>query len=211
MLKQFTMALVLTLALSLSGCGGGAGGEAGKDGANAGKDKQPGADGKPAKVEGSGHSKAPHPTEVALVPVDHAEYEAEIAKLKGDVVVVDCWAMWCTECLREFDHTTGLAEKFGDQGFRVVTLSFDDESDQATALGFLKKKDAKLLNMRVKTGSAEESFEAWNIPSGTLPHVKIYGRDGKVVKVFDAGDTTSGPSFTHEDLEAAVKEQLEKT
>lgn len=192
-------ALVMLLALTLAGCGGG------EKGDDTGKKDGP---------KGDGHSAhepvatPPRPDKVEIKVVDHAQYEAEIAKLKGRVVLVDGWAMWCTECLKEFPHTLAFADTYGDLGLTVVTLSFDDEEQHDAAMSFLEKKNALVTNLRVKTGSSEESFEQWGIASGTLPHVKIYGRDGKVARTFDAGDDPDAPSFTHEDVESGIKEVL---
>ncbi len=152
---------------------------------------------------------APTPATAADAPkiqvVDDAGYDAAIAKYRGKVVVVDFWALWCTECLKEFKYTVGWGETYKDQGLVVVSMSFDDDGTEGAAGRFLAKRNANFQHLRSKWGSGEESFEKWNIPSGTLPHVKIYGRDGKLVKVFDAGDDPTAPSFTHVEVEKAIK------
>jgi thiol-disulfide isomerase/thioredoxin len=150
-------------------------------------------------------------TAPATQVVDKSGYEAALAKHRGKVVVVDFWALWCTECLKEFKYTVEFSEKYADQGLVVVAMSFDDPGSEAVATQFLAKKNAKFPSLRSKFGSDAESFETWAIPSGTLPHVKIYGRDGKLLRTFDAGDDPDAPSFDHEDVEAAIKEILAKS
>lgn len=194
MTKPYALTLLIA-SLLLAGCGG-ADSKDGKDDSGK-KGDDPKAAAAPAR-----------PETVELKDVDFAEYEAEIAKLKGRVVLVDCWAIWCTECLKAFPHTLELAEEHRDEGLTLVTLSFDDDGARAKALEFLGKKDAREINLRVKSGSSEESFEQWGIASGTLPHIKIYGRDGKVAKTLDAGTDLDAASFTHEDVAKAVEEVL---
>jgi thiol-disulfide isomerase/thioredoxin len=154
---------------------------------------------------------AEEPVAPTIQVVDKAGYDAVLAKHRGRVVVVDFWALWCTECLKEFKYTVEFAGKYEKQGLSVVAMSFDDEGTDATAGKFLAKQNAKFPTLRSKFGSDEESFETWAIPSGTLPHVKIYGRDGTLLKTFDAGDDPDAPSFGHEDVEAAIKAILAKS
>ena len=57
--------------------------------------------------------------------------------LKGKVVLLDFWAIWCGPCIRTFPHLKHLQEEYGDKGFQVVGVTryynytWDDEKERA--------------------------------------------------------------------------------
>lgn len=52
---------------------------------------------------------------------------ADIKKQKGNVVLVDFWASWCSACRAMAPVLNDLHEKFGAQGLKVVGLTDDEE------------------------------------------------------------------------------------
>jgi thiol-disulfide isomerase/thioredoxin len=45
--------------------------------------------------------------------------------LKGKVVVIDCWATWCSPCMALLPELKGLYEKWHQQGLEIVGVSLD--------------------------------------------------------------------------------------
>ena len=67
-------------------------------------------------------AKKPLP-EMALQNADGSA--ADLAALKGDMVLVNFWATWCAPCRKEMPQLDALAARYQDKGVRVVTLSVD--------------------------------------------------------------------------------------
>jgi uncharacterized protein (TIGR03067 family) len=58
------------------------------------------------------------------------------AALKGKVVLIDCWAGWCSPCMAKMPDLKKLYERRHDDGFEVLGLNFD--RDHATAERLVK-------------------------------------------------------------------------
>jgi len=121
----------------------------------------------------------------------------------GKVVLVDCWATWCTACREQFPHTVELSRRHASRGLVVISVSFDAADKKEKALGFLEKHDARMINLLV----GDEAFDALDIDNGALPHYKLYDRTGKLVRKF-VSDELAETVFTTADIDAAVEELL---
>jgi thiol-disulfide isomerase/thioredoxin len=98
-----------------------------------------------------GESKRPKAGEwVALTPVlptpagamllDSKGGRASLSDYKGEVVLLNLWATWCTPCLKELPTLAALDATYrGRGGVRVITLSLDT-IPYTQIEGFLSKK-----------------------------------------------------------------------
>ena len=50
---------------------------------------------------------------------------SELSALKGDVILINFWATWCTPCLTEMPALNNLYEKYKDQGFSLLAINTD--------------------------------------------------------------------------------------
>jgi thiol-disulfide isomerase/thioredoxin len=71
---------------------------------------------------------------VRLVGTDAPEYEAQsfvgmepttLAQLRGKVVLLDFWAVWCGPCIATFPHLKEWSHTYGDKGFVILGLTSD--------------------------------------------------------------------------------------
>ena len=148
-------------------------------------------------------------TAVTVQVVDRAGFDSVLAKHKGKVVLVDYWATWCAPCRKKFPHTVALANELKAAGLVVIGVSMDDEDAHEEVAKFLGEQQAPFDNLRSKSGASDESFEAFEVPGGTLPCLRLFDREGQVVKTF-AIDIDADKQFTDEDVAEAVKAALAK-
>jgi thiol-disulfide isomerase/thioredoxin len=143
-------------------------------------------------------------TQVTLESIDENGWAQTLESYRGKVVFLDCWATWCTECVKLFPHTVQLHKDHADEGLVVVSLSFDDPTDADRAKEFLVGQGATFANF-IAAYDPMKAVEAFEIPDGALPHFRLYDREGRLVNAFSQGP--DGP-LEVEAIERAVKEQL---
>lgn len=162
--------------------------------------KRPGAVSEPPPVAASA---------VHVKPVNRSEFAAHLNELRGNVVLVDCWATWCMPCMAQLPHTLELAQRLKDRGLVVVTLNFDDVDSAAKVETVLNRDGlaSHSTNLICKSGGSTKAMDEFEIPSGALPHYKFYDRAGKLRRTIGVDDTAS-EQFSTADVDAAVEELL---
>jgi len=163
---------------------------------------------KDLSVNGNNSSAPEQATKPVTVQVaDRAGYERLLQQHRGKVVLADFWATWCIPCVKQFEHTVELHQKYAPKGLAVISVSLDEPDDRESVQEFLAQKGATFDNLLSSSGAGNEAFRAFEIENGALPHYKLYDRQGKLRKTF-AADPLATKQFTSEDIEHAVQELL---
>ncbi len=119
------------------------------------------------------------------------------ADLKGKVVLLDFWAVWCGPCIATFPHLREWNEEYGDKGLVIIGLTnyykykWDEdanraarapageevtpEEEQKMLAKFAEEHDLK-HRFAIQDGSAMAEYYA---VSG-IPHVVVIDQEGKV-------------------------------
>jgi len=109
-----------------------------------------------------------------LVDRDLAQFDSDVAALKGRVVVINFWASWCGPCQAETPALQRTAERFAD---KPVTFIGVDASDvRGNALGFLRKDGVTYPTVYDSKGIYGGIATHWQVAS--LPQTWLLAKDG---------------------------------
>lgn len=141
---------------------------------------------------------------VAVRVVDEEDFTRLLERHRGQPVLVDYWATWCSGCVERFPATVALHRRLAGRGLVTVSVSLDEPEDEAKVLKFLQAQGADFENFISRFGGGTESFERFHL-GNSLPCVQLFGRDGTLYRAF------SGEEVAEADIERAVTDLLEKS
>lgn len=101
----------------------------------------------------------------------------ELAKLKGNVVLVHYWATWCEPCKRDMAILQSLQKKFARQNLQIVGVNVDAQSDELVQ--FFRKQKPEWTHLYEEGGL--DSRLASEMGIFTLPVMLLIDKSGKVV------------------------------
>lgn len=103
----------------------------------------------------------------------------KLSDLKGKVVLVDFWAVWCPPCIRAFPHLSELSTTHKDDGFEVVGATyyqdiydFDKENGKLKVVG-KRTKDPDTGEIKISGGldkKAEQNMLKEFVSHHKLPY-----------------------------------------
>jgi thiol-disulfide isomerase/thioredoxin len=142
-------------------------------------------------------------------------------ELKGKVVLLDFWAVWCGPCIATFPELRKWHDEYSDKGLVIIGVTneygyvWDEETEKAKRatdpasvttedeLAMLGKfiKSYELRHRTMVTPKGSEMSTNYGVTG--IPHVAILDQDGKV-QLIQVG---SGPQSAAR-IEAKIKELL---
>jgi thiol-disulfide isomerase/thioredoxin len=114
---------------------------------------------------------------------DGATYTA--SKLPGRVTLLDFWATWCGPCRAELPNLKATYEKYHDDGFDILGISLDKESDKDQAAFLAWCEENGLPWPQVYDGKYWESRLAGEFGVRAIPFALLVDEDGDVVAADD--------------------------
>ena len=104
-----------------------------------------------------------------------AEGKVSLRELRGQIVVVNFWASWCTECMIEHPDLVAAWERYRDAGVVFVGVMFED--DPASARAFIAERGGDWPIVEDPRSSTALDFGVYGIPE-----TYFIDRSGHVVK-----------------------------
>ena len=97
-----------------------------------------------------------------------------LAKLHGQVVVINFWASWCTECEVEQAALDQAWQQFQDSGVVVIGVDFEDST--GAARGYVHAKD---VTYPVVEDAGSKAALAYGLRG--VPETFVVNRSGRIV------------------------------
>jgi len=124
------------------------------------------------------------PMELTFTAVDGRK--VDLAALRGQVVLIDCWATWCVPCVKELPNIKAALAKWGPKGFTVVGISFDRAAEREKLVKFIADEQLVWPHSFHESGGPNPFGQRYNLRS--IPATFLLGRDGRLVTTDTHGE-----------------------
>lgn len=112
--------------------------------------------------------------EFAATTLDGAEVSLD--ELRGDVVLLNTWATWCTPCKEEMPWLQQLQDRYGAEGLTVVGVSIDRSGQDDAVRSYAEDLGVRFAIWRDPSNRFARTFDTTGVPETLL-----IGRDGAVL------------------------------
>ena len=92
---------------------------------------------------------------------------------RGEVVMLNFWASWCTSCRQEMPLLDALYKKYKKLGFTLMAVNVDE--DPSLAIEYLKEVQVSFPILYDTTNKVSKSYKV-----EAMPTTVIIDRDGKM-------------------------------
>ena len=101
-----------------------------------------------------------------------------LEEYRGNVILLDFWAVWCAPCIAEMPNVKQVYEKYKDDNFQIIGISLDNSRD--TLVGYLEKEGIAWPQVFDGDGWDNQVAKMYGIRA--IPHMYLIDGDGVVRK-----------------------------
>ena len=102
--------------------------------------------------------------------------QARFPELRGKVAVVNFWATWCPECVKETPRMVEAHRKFSARGYETIAVAVRDQPAQVAE--FASRRALPYKVVLDQDGSIAREFGNIRVTPTTF----LIGRDGRVLR-----------------------------
>jgi peroxiredoxin len=96
---------------------------------------------------------------------------------RGDVILLNIWATWCTPCRTEMPSIEAVHQALGPKGLKVVAVSVDNEGEEQKIRDFAREYQLSFEMLHDPSGAIEGIYRTTGVPE-----TFVMARDGTVRK-----------------------------
>lgn len=105
--------------------------------------------------------------------------EFSLSDYKGNVVLIDFWASWCQPCMVEMPNVIEQYNKYNDQGFEIIGVSLDRNSEAWTST--IKEKEMDWVHGWDMADKENQGTVADLYGVTGIPHTVLLDKDGNII------------------------------
>lgn len=112
-----------------------------------------------------------------------------LSDYRGDVVLLNIWATWCTPCRTEMPSLQALHEAYGAKGLKIVAVSIDVAGDEPKIVDFAKEFGLTFEILHDSTSTIQKFYRTTGYPESF-----VIARDGVIRRKWIGAEDWNSPS-----------------
>jgi thiol-disulfide isomerase/thioredoxin len=98
----------------------------------------------------------------------------DLSKMKGKVVIVNFWAYWCSNCIKEMEVLEKIYQQYHKQGLEIIGISIDKKSQ-------LKKILARAKNVSYQNAILSDAIVNDFAEPDSIPQNYIFDKNANLI------------------------------
>ena len=113
----------------------------------------------------------------SAMTLDAMPAKRTLASYKGQTVLLNIWATWCTPCRVEMPSMQALHREYAPHGLRVVAVSVDESGTGTKIRAFVRELGLTFEVLHDPTGEIQRAYQLTG-----LPETFVIRPDGLIIK-----------------------------
>lgn len=128
-----------------------------------------------------------------------------MSDFKGEVVLLNIWASWCSGCKAEMPEFFHLQNEYKGKNFKIVTVSVDGNKEKSIKFLQGTEKETGLKNPFVSIWNEDKSLaDAYGVRA--MPTSYLIDKNGKIVKVIFGSLSKKAIEDLKKEINSLIKE-----